>query len=185
GLRERRSVSGERGPVVGSAALGGGLAGALVADGGAGSAASGSAWRVAVAGCGGVGVGSQRSGAGTDAGDRVEPERVAGRVVRGSGDGGDALFAATADVVAVGLRRVQNSGFVDAFVVGLDAGSGAVLWTRHLVSTADTGGAGTLPVANPMVSSGGRLFVDNGLGVVASLDPRSGDLHWLRVLTPE
>ncbi|MEM8782438.1 MAG: PQQ-binding-like beta-propeller repeat protein [Planctomycetota bacterium] len=93
--------------------------------------------------------------------------------------------AATADVVAVGLRRVQNSGFVDAFVVGLDAGTGAVLWTRHLASTADSGGAGTLPVSRPMVAAGGRLIVDDGLGVVASVDPRSGGLHWLRVLTPE
>ncbi|MEM6751336.1 MAG: PQQ-binding-like beta-propeller repeat protein, partial [Planctomycetota bacterium] len=95
------------------------------------------------------------------------------------------VVSAGPDVLAVGVRRVQNSGFVDAFVAGLDAGSGEVLWTRHLVSTAESGGAGTLPVVDPMVVSDGRLFVDDGLGVVACVDPDSGGLHWLRVLTTE
>ncbi len=83
-------------------------------------------------------------------------------------------------VVAVRLRRVQPSGFVDTYVAGLDAATGAMRWSRHLASTSHPNGMGAMPPVTPMVAAGGRLFVDEGLGVAAALDPRDGGLWWLR-----
>ncbi|MEX0886234.1 MAG: PQQ-binding-like beta-propeller repeat protein, partial [Phycisphaeraceae bacterium] len=95
-----------------------------------------------------------------------------GRVIAGS----ERVFAL--------VRRSQNSGLTDTFVVAIDVGDGSLLWQRHIASTAS--GVRHEPAPPPRMSqANGRLYVSDNLAVVSALDQRRGTVLWTRVFERE
>jgi outer membrane protein assembly factor BamB len=89
---------------------------------------------------------------------------------------------AIGQAVIVMARRSQTAGFQDSYLVALDRDSGQVLWRRHLASTSGPLGRGQSVALSKIVLHDDRLYFTDNLGVAASLDPRSGAVHWLTVL---
>lgn len=73
------------------------------------------------------------------------------------------------------VRRSQNSGFRDAYILAIDLRSGALAWKRHLSST--TPGYTSRGFTH-LLADRGRLFVSDNLGAVACLDGRTGTMQW-------
>ena len=73
------------------------------------------------------------------------------------------------------VRRSQNSGFRDAYILAIDLRSGTLAWKRHLSST--TPGYTSRGFTH-LLSDRGRLFVSDNLGAVACLDGRTGTMIW-------
>jgi outer membrane protein assembly factor BamB len=63
----------------------------------------------------------------------------------------------------------------ECWVAGLDAASGRVLWATHVASAPPTK---QVPVAS-IAESEGTLVVLTNFGVIASLDPETGQFEWL------
>lgn len=94
----------------------------------------------------------------------------------------DAVFHGTPLVadgrVYVMMRRIQAAGFQDAYVVGIDAATGSVLWQRYLASTAVTN-MNAIRAMSQFTVIGGSLFVVDGLGTCSRIDGRTGSVQWL------
>jgi len=78
------------------------------------------------------------------------------------------------------VRRTQNSGFRDAFLLALDSRTGALLWKRHISST--TLGYSSRGFTH-ILADRGTLYIADNLGAVACIDGRSGGLKWFHKLT--
>lgn len=82
------------------------------------------------------------------------------------------------------LCRSQVSGFQDTYVVALDPDTGSLLWRRHLSSAARLSpfAQSALPA---MFTSGGVIYVTDGLGSVAAVEQRGGAMRWIRIIESE
>jgi outer membrane protein assembly factor BamB len=78
------------------------------------------------------------------------------------------------------VRRTQNSGFRDAFLIAFDLRTGAMLWKRHLSSTTLNY---QLHFLSQVLTEGGRLYLADNLGAVACLDGRTGGVIWFNRVT--
>lgn len=109
---------------------------------------------------------------------QVEPQQIEPGFLKAYFQGtplvaGDRVFAL--------LRRNQTSGFQDAFLVALDAGTGAPLWRRHISSAVTASRyASTSPAQ--MTMHEGTIYVCDNLATVAAVVGRTGSLLWARVL---
>ncbi len=84
-------------------------------------------------------------------------------------------------LILVPVRRSQISGFQDAFVVAVDAATGALVWKRH-ISSAAFEQRYMLTKLSQLMEHRGRLYVVDHLGAAACLDAGSGALYWLSQL---
>ncbi len=74
------------------------------------------------------------------------------------------------------VRRSQNSGFRDAYVLAVNTHDGGLIWKRHISST--TPGFTSRGFTH-LLAHGGRLYVADNLGAIACLDGRTGAMRWL------
>ncbi|MBI1372696.1 MAG: PQQ-binding-like beta-propeller repeat protein [Phycisphaera sp.] len=78
-------------------------------------------------------------------------------------------------------RRRQRTQFQDTYLIALELRSGAVLWHRHLASTALTDRHATPSMAHPIVVDG-WVYLDSGLGTIAKVSAADGAVDWLTVV---
>ena len=74
------------------------------------------------------------------------------------------------------VRRSQNSGFRDAYVIAVNLHDGSLLWKRHISST--TPGYTSRGFTH-LLAHNGQLYVSDNLGAIACLDGPTGAMRWL------
>lgn len=86
--------------------------------------------------------------------------------------------ALAAGVLVVGLAREAVTGLRDVYMLGLDPGTGDLLWSRHISSVvARRRGRSAAPAR--WVNHDAMVYVTDGWSTIANLDARTGKVRWL------
>lgn len=83
--------------------------------------------------------------------------------------------------VVVAVRRQRQANLMDVYVVALDVATGRARWQSHLASAASTRPVYTMGAgaSTALMATDSAVYAADALGVVASLEPRSGAVRWL------
>ncbi|MCH2135992.1 MAG: hypothetical protein MK101_05350 [Phycisphaerales bacterium] len=85
--------------------------------------------------------------------------------------------------VFIPMRRHGRAMQVESWLLSLDLETGQQNWARWLGS-AGAAVRGVVWPGDTILPGERALFIQTGTGVLASIDPRAGDIDWLRRMTP-